>query len=141
MLSVGMKRLYKDEYISICMDEEERLLYYKIVGYPKFSEVIRDGHDRLYEIALEMKRGHRVVNLVADLLEAKILLTRDIKFIGSVSYPRLAKTGIKNLVILVPDDIHVQINVQKTIECMGSNVFQYKPCGSMEEAREWFRIL
>ncbi len=137
-----MKSLYKDEYISICMDEEDRLLYYKIVGYPKFSEIIRHGHDVLYQFAQEMKKGHKVVNLVADLLEAKILLNQDIRFIGTVSYPRLAKTGIKHLVILVPEDVHVHINVQKTIECMGTNVFRHhNQLSSLEEARSWFNTL
>jgi len=100
------------------------------------------GHDELYKIALEMQRDRPILHLVADLTDAKILLTRDILFIGTVSYPRLAKTGIRNLAILLRDDFHVKINVQKTIECMGPNVFQrVMPYPSLTQAKDWFRSL
>lgn len=142
MIAVGMKKLYEDEYFSISHDEEEKLLFYKIYGYPKFSEIIRHGHDELYKIAQGMKKSHKALHLVADLTEAKILLTTDIKFIGSVSYPRMAKQGLKNLSILLSGDVHVKINVEKTLEYMGPNVFEHvKLCSSLDEARDWFRTL
>lgn len=142
MVVVGMKELYRDEYFSISVDEEEGFLFYKIYGYPKFSEVIRNGHDELYRIAQSFKKEHKVLNLVADWTLAKILLTPDIRFIATVSYPRLSKTGIKNLVILLPDDVHVKINLQKTIEFLRPNVFDtVKQYTTLEEAREWLRTL
>jgi len=142
MVVVGMKELYRDEYFSISVDEEEGFLFYKIYGYPKFSEVIRHGHDELYRIAQAFKKDQKVLNLVADWTLAKILLTPDIRFIATVSYPRLSKAGLRNLVVLLPDDVHVKINLQKTIEFLRPNVFEtVKQCSSLEEAREWLRSL
>jgi hypothetical protein len=137
----GMKQLYDDGYISIYVDGQESLLYYKIVGYPKFSDIIHHGHDLLFEI-MHKKKENAPVHLIADLLEAKILLTRDIKFIAKTSYPRLAKAGIKNLAILLPDDLHVKLNVQKTIEYLGTGIFEHLQLfPSPEEAFIWFRSI
>jgi hypothetical protein len=138
----GMKELYTDGYMEIFVNEQEQTLYYKIIGYPKFSEIIRQGHDKIYEIVLSMKDTSPIVNLVADLLEAKILLTRDIKMIATISYPRLSKAGIKNLSILLSEDVHVQINVEKTLAFMGTGIFNnVKLFDTLEEARNWFRCI
>lgn len=138
----AMKNLYSNEYITINLEEKDKLLYYKIIGYPKFSEIIRNGHDRMYEFVRQMKKEAVVENLIADLTDAKILLNPDIRFIANVSYPRLAKNGIRNLAILLTDDIHVKINVQKTIEYLGPDVFDHVNTFSCkEDALEWFRGL
>ena len=141
-VAVEIKNMYEDEYFSIRIDEEERLLVYKILGYPKCSEMIRRGHDELYKIAREMRKERELLHLVADLTDAKILLMKDIRFIGMVSYPRLAKTGIRNLAILLRDDFHVKMNVQKTLECLGPNVFRTVMLyPSLEQAKQWFNKL
>ena len=140
VIAVGFRKVYEDDYFSIGLDEDERFLLYKIRGYPKFSEMIRRGHDELYNITREMQRSHPVLHLIADLTDAKILLSKDIRFIGTISYPRLARAGIRNLSILLKDDFHVKMNVQKTLECMGSGVFeQVMLCPALEQAKEWFR--
>ena len=141
-VAVEIKSTYEDKYFSIRIDEEERLLFYKILGYPKCSEMIRHGHDELYKIAREMQKERGLLHLVADLTDAKILLKKDIRFIGTVSYPRLAKTGIRNLAILLRDDFHVKMNVKKTIECLGPNVFRtVMQHPSLEHAKQWFNKL
>lgn len=130
---------YEDQYFSISAAEDEHVLYYKIKGYPRFSEMIRHGHDVLYRI-VRGPRGRSFIHLIADLTEAKILLTRDIRFIGAVSYPRLAKAGVRNLAILLTDDFHVQLNVQKTVEFMGPGVFQQVGrYPSLEPAMHWLQ--
>ena len=104
--------------------------------------MIRHGHDELYKIARERQKERGLLHLVADLTDAKILLMNDIRFIGSVSYPRLAKTGIRNLAILLKDDFHVKMNVQKTIECLGPNVFSTVMLyPSLNQAKQWFNKL
>jgi len=141
-VAVEIRNTYEDEYFSIRLYEEERLLFYKILGYPKCSEMIRHGHHELYKIAREMQKGRGLLHLVADLTDAKILLMDDIRFIGSVSYPRLARTGIRNLAILLRDDFHVKMNVQKTIECLGPNVFSTVMLHpSLNQAKQWFNKL
>lgn len=141
-LTLKTKHNYVDEYFSILVDEEERLLFYKISGYPKCSEMIHQGHDRLYKISRGMHKERSLLHLVADLTDAKILLTKDIRFIGMVSYPRLAKTGIQNLAILLRDDYHVKMNVQKTIACLAPNVFRTVMLySSLEQAKEAFTKL
>ena len=142
-VAVRTKEAYEDEYFRIRLDEEDRLLSYKIVGYPKFSDMIRHGHDELYKICRDMQReGKAPLHLAADLTEAKILLMKDIRFIGAISYPRLGRTGVRNLAILLTDDFHVKTNVQKTLEFMGPRVFQaVNLLSSLEQARGWFRSL
>jgi hypothetical protein len=122
--SVKMNRLYHDGYMTISLEPVAHLLYYKISGYPKYSQIIRNGHDKIFEIVSGYNNGERVVNIVADLLQAKILLDEDIKFIGAVSYHRLAGLGVKNLAILLSGEIHVRINVEKTLEYMGAGTFK-----------------
>ena len=115
---------YQDGYMAIITEENENLLYYKIIGYPKFSKIIRNGHDRIYQTVVNRKSKQPITSIVADLLNAKILLDDDIKFIGKVSYHRLAKAGVKNLAIILSGEIHVRINVDKTLEFMGPNIFE-----------------
>ncbi|MBC8051435.1 MAG: hypothetical protein H7Y13_00040 [Sphingobacteriaceae bacterium] len=137
-----MEKLYQDGYMTINIEGNDSLLYYKIVGYPKFSKIIRNGHDRIYETVFERKSNRPVTSIVADLLEAKILLDEDIKFIGAVSYHRLAKQGVRNLAILLSGEIHVKINVEKTLEYMGPGVFENVGLfPSYEEALTWFETL
>ncbi|HTF17191.1 MAG TPA: hypothetical protein VK658_03910 [Chryseolinea sp.] len=136
-----LKTIWQDDYFTICLDEDDRMMFYKIHGYPRSSDQIRQGHDELYRIAREMHRKCTIRYLIADLTDAKILLISDIRFIGTVSYPRLAKTGIRKLAILLKDDFHVKMNVQKTLTCMKSNVFQQvKLYPSVEPALAWFRM-
>jgi hypothetical protein len=137
-----METLYQDGYMTINIEGNESLLYYKIVGYPKFSKIIRNGHDRIFQTVLERKQSRPVTSVVADLLDAKILLDEDIKFIGAVSYHRLAKQGVKNLAILLSGEIHVRINVDKTLEYMGPGIFENVGLFSnYEEARTWLENL
>lgn len=139
----AMEELYHDGYMSIAIQEDDKLLYYKITGYPKFSKIIRNGHDKIYEIVISRKQPDAAVtNIVADLLEAKILLTKDIKFIATTSYHRLAIAGVKNLAILLSGDIHVRINVEKTLEYMGPGIFEHVGLFSnYDEARNWLKNL
>ena len=135
----GMNKVYENDYIAILVDNDEKLLVYTITGYPKFSEVIRNGHDRIHELVLEKTVQTPVLNIIADLRNAKILLNPDIQFIAKVSYPRLAKAGVKNLVILHSGDIHVKINVDKTIEALGTGIFEHvNVLSTIEEAKSWF---
>lgn len=142
MGSIELVKLFEDDYIAIFIDENEKLLVYTIVGYPKFSEVIRNGHDRIYEIVKHKKNKGSIMNVIADLRLAKILLNPDIQFIAKTSYPRLANAGIENLVILHSGDIHVKINVDKTIEALGPNVFKnVNVLSTIEEAKVWFHLI
>ena len=54
-----MKEVYNDTYMRISINEDARMLNYKIMGYPKFSEVIHKGHDKLYEI-LKKSKGKKI---------------------------------------------------------------------------------
>jgi hypothetical protein len=90
----------------------------------------------------ELKNSDPIENIVADLLDAKILLNDDIRFIANVSYPRLAQQGVKNLAILVSENIHVKINVEKTLEYLGTNIFEsVELFQDKESAKEWFKSL
>lgn len=136
--SSPMNTLYHDGYMSITIDGGSSLLYYKIYGYPKFSKIIRNGHERIFEFVSQNKNSKPVISVVADLLDAKILLDKDIKFIGAVSYHRLAKQGVKNLAIIHSGDIHVRMNVDKTLEYMGPGIFENVGLfSSYEEACTW----
>lgn len=138
----GMNKLYENEYIAILVQDKENLLVYTINGYPKFSEVIRNGHDRIFEIVLEKANSHPVINIIADLRNAKILLNPDIQFIAKTSYPRLAKAGVKKLVILHSGDIHVKINVDKTIDELGVGIFDHvNVLSSIDEAKSWLNTI
>jgi len=137
-----MNDLNVDGYMTISVDKDNRLLYYKIFGYPKFSKIIRDGHDKILDIVEELENSEPIENIVADLLDAKILLNDDIKFIATVSYPRLAKRGVKNLAILVSENIHVKINVEKTLEYLGPDVFEcVELFQDKETAKDWFKSI
>ena len=139
MSFIEMVKLFENEYITILIDEKEKLLVYTINGYPKFSDIIRNGHDRIFEIVKENNNTKPIRNVIADLRLAKILLNPDIQFIAKTSYPRLAKAGIENLVILHSGDIHVKINVDKTIEALGPHIFTHvNVLSTIEEARDWF---
>lgn len=122
--SSPMNALYHDGYMSITIEDGGSLLYYKIYGYPKFSKIIRNGHERIFELVSENKSNKPVISVVADLLDAKILLDGDIKFIGAVSYHRLAKQGVKNLAILLSGETYVRMNVDKTLAYMGPGIFE-----------------
>ncbi|MBC7915653.1 MAG: hypothetical protein H7Y07_16210, partial [Pyrinomonadaceae bacterium] len=63
--SSDMKAVYQDGYMSINIEEAQSLLYYKIVGYPKFSKIIRNGHDKIYETVLRRKDIKPVISIVA----------------------------------------------------------------------------
>ncbi len=140
--SLKMNTLYQDGYMTISSEPNDHLLYYKISGYPKFSQIIRNGHDAIFEIVSQKKDNLTIINIVADLLDAKILLDQDIKFIGAVSYHRLAKLGVKNLAILLSGEIHVRINVDKTLEYMGPGIFENVGLFSTyEEAGAWLEDL
>jgi len=136
-------RIYSnDGYMSISVDQEECLLYYKISGYPKFSEIIRNGHDKILVCVKEMKSEKPINYLVADLLDAKILLNEDLEFIAKVSYPRLANEGIKHLVILVSENINVKINVEKTLEYLDPKVFEsVKLIENKKSIQKWLKSL
>jgi len=137
-----MNKLHDDGYIAIYLNEEDNLLYYKIISYPKFSKIIRYSHNKIFEIVTKRKQSSTVLNMVADLLDAKILLTEDIRFIAEVSYRRLAKAGVENLAILLPEGIHVRINVEKTLEYMGSDIFKNVALFPSDGvARTWLRNL
>jgi hypothetical protein len=136
--SLEMNTLYQDGYMTINLEHNDRLLYYKISGYPKFSQIIRNGHHEIFEIVSQKQKSDGIVSIVADLLDAKILLDEDIKFIGAVSYHRLAKLGVKNLAILLSGEIHVRINVDKTLEYMGPGIFENVGLfSSYEDACTW----
>lgn len=142
MSHTGMNKIYENEYIAILVDDYEKLLVYTITGYPKFSEVIRRGHDKIYDIVLQKRKESPVLKVIADLRLAKILLNPDIQFIAKVSYPRLAQAGVRDLVILHSGDIHVKINVDKTIDALGKDIFHHvNVLSSVEEALDWFNAV
>lgn len=122
-----------DAFVLVQVDEEDRLISLQWSGYAP-STVFRE----ILEEARANVAGHGLVRWLADLHGMNAILRQDEQWTVSDWFPRLAKTGLKRMAILMSTDYFNQMSVDRIMQAATPEMpFDVAYFDNEETARAW----
>jgi hypothetical protein len=122
-----------DEFVLVQADEDDKLISLKWSGYAP-STVFR----QILEEARENVAQHGLLRWLADLRGMNAILRQDEQWTVTDWFPRLAKTGLKRMAILMSTDYFNQMSVDRIMQAATPEMpFDVSYFDNEESARAW----
>jgi hypothetical protein len=123
----------RDEYVLVQADEDDKLISLKWSGYApskEFREILEEARANV--------ATHGLKRWLADLRGMNAILRQDEQWTVADWFPRLAKTGLKRMAILMSSDYFNQMSVDRIMQAATPEMpFDVAYFDNEESARAW----
>lgn len=132
-----VKQFYRDDYVTIELDDEVPCVKATAQGLPKFSEHFQLVQVKRLELLHQEIKNFDLLHLLTDSRQAGPILDIDVEFFKQSVLPEIESMGVKFWAIVLPKSKFTRFVVREMIS--ESEQIEFRTFEDMREARTWLR--
>lgn len=132
-----VKQFYRDDYVTIELDDEVPCVKATAQGLPKFSEHFQLVQIKRLELLHQEIKNFDLLHLLTDSRQAGPILDIDVEFFKQSVLPEIERMGVKFWAIVLPKSKFTRFAVREMIS--QSEQIEFSTFDDMREARTWLK--
>lgn len=132
-----VKQFYRDEYVTIELDDEVPCVKATVQGLPRFSEHFQLVQVKRLELLHQEIKNFELLHLLTDSRQAGPILDVDVEFFKLSVLPEIESMGIKFWAIVLPKSKFTRFAIREMTA--DSKLIEFSNFEDIREARAWLK--